>query len=225
MTETICYPASEPGSIAAVAAILREGGLAAIPTDTLYGLAASVLSPEAMAGVFTAKRRPPDARVPVLIATAADLPLLAANVPRDAWRLIDRFWPGAVTLVFPARRSLPEVLTRGGQTVAVRVPAARSALRLLEALGEPVVGTSANLSGSPAATTAQEVLAQLGGRIDAVLEDDAAVSAGAPSTIVDLSGEAPVIVRAGAVPADAIREALGTRVNVQEHLTVRQNRG
>jgi L-threonylcarbamoyladenylate synthase len=146
-------------------------------------------------------------------------------VPRDAWRLIDRFWPGAVTLVFPARRSLPEVLTRGGQTVAVRVPAARSALRLLEALGEPVVGTSANLSGSPAATTAQEVLAQLGGRIDAVLEDDAAVSAGAPSTIVDLSGEAPVIVRAGAVPADAIREALGTRVNVQEHLTVRQNRG
>lgn len=225
MTETACLPASEPGAITAVAAILREGGLAAIPTDTLYGLAASVFRPEAVARVFSAKRRPPEARVPVLIGTAADLPLLAANVPRDAWKLIDRFWPGAVTLVFPARRSLPEVLVRGGQTVAVRVPAARSALRLLETLGEPVIGTSANLSGSPAATTAGEVLAQLGGRIDAVLEDDAAVSGGASSTIVDLSGEVPVIVRVGAVSADAIRQTIGTRVNVQEQLTERQNRG
>lgn len=216
MTETLRLRASDPGAIAAAAALLREGGLVAIPTDTLYGLAASVLRPEAVERVFTAKDRQPDARVPVLIATAADLPVLTRNVPRDAWGLIDQFWPGALTLVFPARRSLPDALTRGGQTVAVRVPAARTALRLLESLGEPVVGTSANLSGRPGATTAEEVLAQLDGRIDAVLEDDASVAGGLPSTIVDMTGEVPVIVRAGAVPADAVRETMGRRVHVNE---------
>lgn len=221
MTETRLLVATEAGAIADAAALLREGGLVAIPTDTLYGLAASVFQPEAVERVFEAKRRPAEARVPVLIATAADLPLLAETVPADAWKLINRFWPGAVTLAFTARRTIPDVLTRGGQTVAVRVPAARTALRLLETLGEPVVGTSANLSGAPAATTAEEVLAQLGGRIDAVLEDDAAVAGGPPSTVVDLSGEVPVIVRVGAVSADAIRGAIGTRVNVEERLTGR----
>jgi L-threonylcarbamoyladenylate synthase len=222
--ETLRLAASEPGTIKTAAGMLREGGLVAIPTDTLYGLAASVFQPQAVERVFMVKRRPPEARVPVLVATAADLPLLTRSVPRDAWILIDRFWPGALTLVFPARRTLPDVVTRGGQTVAVRVPAARTALRLLEALGEPVVGTSANVSGSPAATTADEVLAQLGGRIEAVLEDDGAVAGGLPSTIVDLTGDVPLIVRAGAIPGDAIREAMGTRVNVQEHLTDRHFR-
>jgi L-threonylcarbamoyladenylate synthase len=95
---------------------------------------------------------------------------------------------------------------------------------LLEFLGEPVVGTSANLSGRPPGTTADEVLAQLDGRIEAVLEDDASVAGGLPSTIVDLTGDVPVIVRAGAVPADAVREAMGRRVNVQERLTERRFR-
>jgi L-threonylcarbamoyladenylate synthase len=224
VTDTLLLPASEPGSIAAAATILREGGLVAIPTDTLYGLAASVFRPEAVERVYTAKLRAPEARVPILVSTAADLPVLARSVPRDAWKLIEHFWPGALTLVFPARRSLPEVLTRGGQTVAVRVPAARTALRLLESLGEPVIGTSANLSGRPAATTAAGVLEQLEGRIDAVLEDDGAVAGGPPSTIVDLTGDVPVILRAGAIPGDAIRDALGTRVNVQERLTDRHFR-
>lgn len=218
MTETLRLPAAEPGAIAEAATLLREGGLVAIPTDTLYGLAASIFRPVAVERVFTAKERQPESRVPVLIATAADLPVLTQSVPRDAWRLIDRFWPGALTLVFPARRSLPDELTRGGQTVAVRVPAARTALRLLEALGEPVVGTSANVSGQPPATTAYEVLNQLDGRIDAVLEDDASVAGGPPSTIVDMTGDVPVILRSGAVPADAVREAMGRRVHVQEHL-------
>lgn len=224
MTETILLPAAEPGSIAAAAAMLREGGLVAIPTDTLYGLAASIFRPEAVERVFIAKRRQPEARVPVLIATAADLPVLTRSVPRDAWRLVDRFWPGGLTLVFPARRTLPEALVKGGHTVAVRVPAARTALRLLESLGEPVVGTSANLSGQPPASTADEVRTQLGGRIDAILEDDRSVAGGLPSTIVDMTGEVPVILRSGAVPADAIREAMGRRVNVQEHLTERRFR-
>jgi L-threonylcarbamoyladenylate synthase len=219
--ETRQLLARDPHAIADAAGLLREGSVVAIPTDTLYGLAASVFRPEAVERVFTAKQRPAEARVPVLIATAADLPLLAAKVPRDAWKLIDRFWPGALTLAFTARRTLPQVLTRGGQTVAVRVPAARTTLRLLEALGEPVVGTSANLSGSPPAVTAEEVLAQLSGRIDAVLEDDAVVAGGPPSTVVDLSGEIPVIVRVGAVSADAIRDAIGSRVNVQQRLTDR----
>jgi L-threonylcarbamoyladenylate synthase len=225
VTETLQIAANGPEGVAAAASILREGGLVAIPTDTLYGLAASVFRPAALDRVYEAKQRQPEARVPILIATAADLPLLASSVPRDAWRLIDRFWPGALTLVFPARRSLPIQVTRGGSTVAVRVPAARTALRLLESLGEPVVGTSANISGQPPATTAAEVLSQLGGRIDAVLEDDASVGGGLPSTIVDMSGEAPVIVRHGAIPGDAIREAMGMRVLVHDALTDAGSRG
>lgn len=224
MTETLRLRARDPGAIATAAAILREGGLVAIPTDTLYGLAASILQPEAIERIFVAKQRQPEARVPVLIATAADLPLLTAAVPRDAWKLIDRFWPGGLTLVFAARPSLPITLTRGGQTVAVRVPAGRTALRLLETLGEPVVGTSANISGMPPAAAADDVVEQLAGRIDAVLEDDASVAGGPPSTIVDMTGDVPVILRAGAVSADAVREAVGRRVNVQERLTERRFR-
>lgn len=224
MTQTARLVAARPDAIAAAAAILREGGLVAIPTDTLYGLAASIFRPEAVERVYVAKRRAPEARVPILIATAADLPILARHVPRDAWALIDRFWPGGLTLVFPAKRSLPEALTRGGDTVAVRVPAGRTVLRLLESLGEPVVGTSANVSGRPPATTADDVLAQLDGRIDAVLEDDTPVTGGLPSTIVDLTADIPVIVRSGAVPPDAIRQTMGTRVNVQESLTDRRIR-
>jgi L-threonylcarbamoyladenylate synthase len=219
MPHTQLLPADLPGSITQAAAILREGGLVAIPTDTLYGLAATVFRPDAVERVYEAKQRDPEARVPILIGSAADLPLLARSIPREVWKLIHAFWPGGLTLVLPARRSLHESLTRGGDTVAVRVPGARTALRLLEALGEPVVGTSANVSGQPPATTAGQVAAQLDGRIDAIVADDTSVFGGQPSTIVDFSGDMPVILRRGAIDPDAIRTTLGARVHVQNQLT------
>lgn len=208
---------TRPADVLAVARILREGGVVVIPTDTVYGLAASVLRPEAVERVFEIKRRPPAMRVPVLLATAADLPILVSNIPRISWKLIEAFWPGALTLVMPARPSVPDAITHGGGSVAVRVPGARTALSLLESLGEPIVGTSANVSGQPAIVRGAEALGALPG-VDAVLVNDLDL-VGTASTIVDLMDSMPIITRLGAIPADAVRAAVGTRVHVAEQLT------
>jgi L-threonylcarbamoyladenylate synthase len=160
-----------------------------------------------------------------LLATAADLPLLCTDIPRVAWRLIDRYWPGPLTLVLPARPSVSPRITAMSGTVAVRVPAAHTCLRLLETLGVPLVGTSANRSGRPPANTAQGALEELGADIDAVLEDDVAVAGGPASTVVSLTGPQPVIHRRGAISADAVRAAAGARVLVQQELTVPRSSG
>lgn len=212
-------PAGAIENIVRTAGVLRDGGVAVIPTDTVYGLAASVFQPDALARVYKVKERSPEARVPILIATAADLPVLTREVPRSAWKLIDRFWPGPLTLVLPARSSLPRTLTRGGDTVAVRVPAARSCLRLLESIGESLVGTSANISGQPPATTAAEALSALGDRVDLILEDDDAIRGRLPSTVVEIAASAAIIHRVGALSPDAIRRALGSSVTVRQELT------
>src|SRR5947209_5951141 len=218
MTDSV-LPASDPRAMATCVAVLRSGGIAVIPTDTVYGLACSVLNPKSVARVFQIKRRASTAPVPVLIATAADLTILAADVPTTAWKLIDRFWPGALTLVFPARPSVPPLITARTGTVALRVPAAGSCLQLLETFGEPVTGTSANRSGEVAAATAAQALEALGTEVDAILEDDASVRGGPPSTVVSLVGSQPVIHRLGAVSAEAIHQALGRRVEVRQELT------
>lgn len=208
---------ADPAGVLQAARILREGGVVVVPTDTVYGLAASVLRPAAVDRVFEIKHRPPTMRVPVLLATAADLPILVSEIPRISWKLIERFWPGALTLVMPARPSVPKAITNGGDSVAVRVPGSRTALTLLQVLGEPIVGTSANISGRPAITRGVEAPAALPG-IDAVLVHDEDLG-GAASTVVDLTGDVPTIIRAGAVSSDAIRAAVGARVHVAEELT------
>jgi L-threonylcarbamoyladenylate synthase len=208
-------PASDPANILAVAARIREGGVVAVPTDTVYGLAASIFKPEAIARIFAVKRRAPDTAVPVLIATAADLPLLVEHVPRPAWTLINRFWPGPLTLVLPARDTVPAAVTRGRETVAVRVPAGRSVLLLLETLGEPIIGTSANRHREPPATTAAAVAAELGTHIDAILADDRAVVTGSASTVAEVSESAIQLHREGVVSIEAIRQAMGPRFPVR----------
>src|SRR5579875_2859921 len=130
------FAGSSATDIVTAAELIRQGGLVAVPTDTIYGLAAAV-TPDGVKRVFVAKERPADMRLPVLLGTAADLPRVATRLPRVAWPLIDRFWPGPLTLVLPASREMPEALTAGGGTVGVRVPAGRTILRLLEVLGEP----------------------------------------------------------------------------------------
>lgn len=219
MNETQVLEAGEPANILAAARILRRGGVVVIPTDTVYGLAAGMFHTDAIERVFLAKERPPDARVPVLIGTAADLAFLAGEVPRVAWELICRFWPGPLTLVLPVRRTVPEAVTRGGRTAAVRVPAGRSCLQLLQVLGEPVIGTSANISGRPPARTAREALEQLSGRVDAVLVDDDAVRAGVASTVVEVFDDLLVVRRVGAVSLDQLRQTLGPAIPVRQELT------
>ncbi len=152
---------------------------------------------------------------PILLGTAADLPILVREVPRPAWALINRFWPGPLTLVLPARDTVSRSITRDFRSVAVRVPAGRTTLLLLEALGEPIIGTSANRHGEPPAITGAEAAEALGGEINAVLVDDDVVVAGTASTELEIGEDAAQIHREGALSADTIRRALGPRFPVK----------
>ncbi|GAC1640475.1 MAG: L-threonylcarbamoyladenylate synthase [Chloroflexota bacterium] len=217
MASPLMLPAERPENILAAARILREGGVVVVPTDTLYGVAASVFHDDAVRRVYRLKGRPAEQRVPVLLATAADITILTHEPSAVAWTIIGAFWPGGLTIVLPAAPSAPRIITQDAGSVAVRVPANFACLQLLQALGEPIVGTSANRSGHAAATTAQAAVQQLPG-VDAVLCDDDGIRAGAPSTIVEVEGDVVRILRSGAVNAADIRRALGPMVRVEEQL-------
>ena len=194
--------------------MLRAGRVVVLPTDTGYGIAAGVFHPASIERVYAVKQRAPSLRLPVLISTAADLPLLASDVPPAAWRLIARFWPGPLTLVLPAKTSAPRPITGGLGTVGIRVPDCRSTLQVLAFLGEPVTGTSANISGQPAALTADDAVRQLGGSIDAVLVDDAALLHPRASSVVELHDGMMTVHREGALSPDALRGALSVRSGI-----------
>jgi L-threonylcarbamoyladenylate synthase len=201
-----------PEAILRAVQLLRRGAVVAVPTDTGYGLAASLFQPEALERVYEIKQRDARNPSPVLLGTATDLPLVVREVPTPAWRLIERFWPGPLTLVLPAAEGVSRVVTSGGDTVGVRVPGGRACLQVLESLGEPVTGTSANLSGKPGARTAAEVVEGLGPRVDAVLEEDEAVVHAAPSSVVEVTDSGLTIHRAGMLDSDALWRVSNTRV-------------
>jgi len=210
--------ATHPAELERAARLLREGGVVVLPTDTLYALSASIFQRQACARVFAIKGRPSAHSVPLLLASAADLPLVVKDVPRIAWRLIDTYWPGPLSLVLPARPSVPALLRGGGETVAVRVPAARSCLELLELIGEPIIGTSANRSGQPTARFADEVVRQFGHQPDAILCDDAAVGGGAASSVVEIAEEGLIVHREGAIGAEEIRRVAGVRLIIRSYV-------
>ena len=195
--------------------VLRNGGVAAIPTDTVYGLAAHGLDAAAVGRVFEVKGRPRGMALPLLLADAGDLPRCCVDVPDSALSLAAAFWPGSLTLVLRRSDAVPDIVAAGGATVAVRVPDHPVPREIARRLGSPITGTSANLSGLPPATTASEVREQVGDRVDYVLEGGS-VCSGVPSTVLDLTGPEPVIVRQGAVAPEAIGVALGTEVAVVE---------
>ena len=195
---------SEPSALARASRALRAGGLVAGPTDTVYGVAAAAFDAVAVASLYGAKQRPLAKAIPVLIADASALELVAIAVPVPARRLAAAFWPGALTLVLAKHSTVPEQVS-AGPTVAVRVPAHAWLLQLLAALG-PLAVTSANLSGTSALHSADEVAAQLGAQL-AVLVDAGDLVAAAPSTIVDCTVEPPKILRQGAISSAAVRAA------------------
>lgn len=196
--KTEVLPAS-PEGIARAALALREGRLVAYPTDTVYGLGAHLFLPEAVARLYQVKGREERKPIAVLLAEAGDLARVAAVVPPGARRLGERFWPGALTLVLPARPEIPAVVLAGGTTVGVRAPDHPVARALIAATGVPLATTSANRSGEASPTTTEQVLAQLGGRIDFVVEGYC--PGGVPSTVVDLAADPPAILREGAIAA------------------------
>jgi len=178
--------------------ILKSGGVIAFPTDTVYGLGCDYRNPKAVARIYEIKGRPPKMALPLLLGNAGQLEVVALEVPEVARRLAEKFWPGALTLVLKKQKSVPDFITSGGDTVAVRVPAHPVARALVNGLGVAVVGTSANLSGQPSAMTAEDVRAALGDRVDLIV-DGGRAPGGKESTIVDVSGEKLVVLREGAV--------------------------
>lgn len=188
--------------------ILRQGGLVAYPTDTVYGLGASLKLPQSVARIYEVKGRSPNSPLPLLLADVSQIAEVAGKVPPSAWCFIRNFFPGALTLVLPKSGSVPAVITGGGNSVAVRIPDHPVPLALIKGLGVPIVGTSANISGRPSPLTAEEVSAQLGGKIDLII-DGGRCPGGKESTIVDVTGETPVIRREGAISKEELRRVCG----------------
>ncbi|MBX3463940.1 MAG: threonylcarbamoyl-AMP synthase [Planctomycetes bacterium] len=201
-------PEAFRAAIDAAAAVLRTGGLVAFPTETVYGLGANALDAAAVARIFAAKGRPAHNPLIVHLASADDLPRVAGEVPPLARRLADAFWPGPLTLVLPRRPDVPDAVTAGLPTVAVRVPAHPVAHALLAAAGVPVAAPSANPYQRVSPTTAAHVLAQLGDRIGLVL-DGGRATVGIESTVVDVTGPEPVLLRPGGIAATAIEAIVG----------------
>lgn len=199
-------PHSEDAPRRAIETLLR-GGLVAFPTDTFYALGARADDDAAVGRVIAAKRRPPSDPIPVLVADRDQWRAVVTEIPEIAVRLADRFWPGALTIVCYRAPHLPAALTGQTGTIGVRQPNLPVALGLCRAVSLPIVGTSANLHGMPAPLMASHVALDLGDAVDLIL-DGGRCPLGRPSTVVDVTRTPPIIVRAGAISAEAIREVL-----------------
>ncbi|MDJ0753820.1 MAG: L-threonylcarbamoyladenylate synthase [Ardenticatenaceae bacterium] len=190
------------------AAVINAGRLVAFPTETVYGLGADALNEAAVKKIFAAKERPFHDPIIVHIADAADLPRLANPVPQIAYNLAAAFWPGPLTLILPRTSLVPDVITAGGPTVAVRCPAHPVAQALIAAAGTPIGAPSANRFSRTSPTTAQHVYEDLRGRVDIIL-DGGSTPVGVESTVLDLTREPPLVLRPGGVPLEALRAILG----------------
>lgn len=206
--ETLLLHSGEPGAVETAGRLLRAGGLVAIPTETVYGLAANTFSPDAVAAIFRAKGRPADNPLIVHIAQFETLGELVTEIPPQAKMLADAFWPGPLTMILPKKDRVPEIVSAGLSTVAVRFPSHPDAHAIIQASGVPLAAPSANRSGSPSPTTAQHVLDDMDGRIDAIF-DGGPCEVGLESTVISLAGSVPCLLRPGGVTLEMLREVLG----------------
>jgi len=186
------------------AALIREGGLVAFPTETVYGLGADAFNSKAIAKVFAAKRRPADNPLIAHVAELSQIALLTTKITSAAERFIERFFPGPLTLVLPKSERVPEVASAGLDTIGVRMPRHPMAREFLRACGVPVVAPSANLSGRPSPTTWQAVSDDMDTRISCILKGEQ-TEVGLESTVVDCTGRVPVLLRAGALSLEELR--------------------
>jgi tRNA threonylcarbamoyl adenosine modification protein (Sua5/YciO/YrdC/YwlC family) len=186
---------------------LQHGEVVAIPTDTVYGLAADPFNLSAVEEIYRVKGRTDERALPILVNSLDQAMLLSREVPRNFLRLAEEFWPGALTLVVDASHRLPLKVTANTGRIALRWPRSEVVARLIEEFDGPLTGTSANLSGSEACSDAQQVFGQLGGRLQLIL-DAGHTESSSPSTIVELHGDAWKILREGAISAKEIKEAL-----------------
>lgn len=208
---TQVFSASDPKTPELAAAILRRGGLVAIPTETVYGLGADGLNPEAVAKIFQAKGRPNDNPLILHVTGVEQLPLFCHDIPESAYRLAERFWPGPLTMVLPARDNVPKCTTAGLSTVAMRCPKTEVTRKIIALARVPIAAPSANLSGKPSTTTAEHVRHDHDGNIDAIV-DGGPCAVGVESTIVDLTEERPRLLRPGGITPEQLMEVLGDLV-------------
>lgn len=199
--------------ITEAAKILKEGGLVAFPTETVYGLGANAMDDEAVSKVYAAKGRPSDNPMIVHVAKPQDLTLLTDNITDDMKKLAENFWPGPLTMVVQAKPQVSRITTGGLDTVAVRIPDNETTLKLIETAGMPLAGPSANLSGHPSPTSSNHVYDDLQGRIDAVIQGEIC-KVGIESTVVDMTSPEPVILRPGIVTAEDLEKVLGKKVEL-----------
>ncbi len=194
--------------IAEAASILKRGGLLGIPTETVYGLGANGLDPEAVGRIFTAKGRPQDNPLILHVPSADWLGRWCADVPETAYVLAERFWPGPLTIILRRGPAIPDAVTAGLDTVGMRCPDHPVCRAILEAAGVPVAAPSGNLSGRPSPTTAAHMLEDMEGRIDAIV-DGGPCAVGVESAILDLTADPPRLLRPGGVTLEQLRETLG----------------
>ncbi len=206
--QTLLLPGNAPGTAETAADILRSGGLVAIPTETVYGLAANGLDTEAVAKIFIAKGRPQDNPLILHVAEAKEMERFCHSIPESAYRLAEAFWPGPLTMVLPARDCVPKCTTAGLPTVAIRCPDNDITQQIIRLSGVPLAAPSANLSGKPSTTTAQHVLHDHNGRIDAIV-DGGPCRVGVESTIIDLSEDKPRLLRPGGITPEQLTAVIG----------------
>lgn len=208
MTIVIPMKSGPDKRLKVAARLIREGKLVAFPTETVYGLGADALNEKAVRRIFEAKGRPADNPLIIHIAESEWLFKLAREVPEIALKLAERFWPGPLTLVLPKREEVPEITTGGLDTVAVRMPAHPIALELIRLSGRPVAAPSANISGKPSPTEADHVVDDFYGRIECII-DGGPTPIGVESTVLDLTGDIPLLLRPGGLPLEEIEKVVG----------------
>ena len=189
------------------AEVILRGGLVAVPTDTVYGLAGNGLNADAVAAIYEVKGRPTIKPLILLVPDLNAAELFCADIPEAAYKLAEAFWPGPLTLILPRRNTVPDIVTAGGETVGVRAPNHPKTLELMRTTGLPLAAPSANISDMPSAKSAEDVLAYFDGKIDCVI-DGGVCALGFESTIIDLSTELFKIVRHGALAEEEIVRAL-----------------
>ena len=212
--QTLYLSAQTEGTAARAAEIIKKGGLVALPTETVYGLGANGLSPEAVDKIFEAKGRPNDNPLILHISDASQMGELCHSIPESAWALAAAFWPGPLTMVLPAKDIVPKRTTGGLSTVAVRCPDSDITRAIISQSGVPIAAPSANLSGKPSTTTAEHVRHDHDGRIDCIV-DGGPCRVGVESTIIDLTENPPRLLRPGGITLEDLEEVLG-QVTVDE---------
>lgn len=203
-------------SLALAGELIRAGELVGFPTETVYGLGADALNAQAVLRIFEAKGRPADNPLIVHVSCTEEIAPLVRAIPEPARRLMDAFWPGPMTLILPKAGCIPDAVSAGLDTVGIRLPENEAARALIRAAGRPIAAPSANRSGRPSPTTAQHVLEDMDGRIPLIL-NGGPCRVGLESSVIDATGDVPVVLRPGGVTPEMIRQVLGG-VRVDEHV-------